>query len=74
METVELIWDMEYPKRRTSSEQAKLTAMIEEYVAANDCRYDIDGDLIEETVRQTPEDKHHFTPTERITLDYEGQF
>ncbi len=70
----DLTWEIEYPKRRTVAEHAMRTAMIEAYVAANDCRYDIDGDLETTTAQPKPEDKHNFTPAERITLDFEGRF
>lgn len=73
MVTADLNWIVEYPVRRTREEHAMRTKMIEEYIAKNECRYDILGN-VEVTAQPTPEDKHNFTPTERVTLDYEGRF
>ena len=68
-----LNWISEPYYKRTPEEQAMKTRMIEEYVAKNDCRYDIERN-IEVTAQPKVEDKHSFTPVERVTLDYEGRF
>ena len=69
----DLNWISEPYYKRTTAEHEMRTQMIEEYVAKNDCRYDSERN-IEVTAQPKVEDKHNFTPTERITLDYNGRF
>ena len=74
MVTGELDWMREPYSSRTPEEQAMCDRLIEEYVANNNCRYNMIGDIVEPTAQPTPINKHNFTPVERITLDYEGKF
>lgn len=73
METDNLNWIRDPYHRRTPEEHAMRTKLIEEYVAKNECRYNIIGEPVI-TAQPAPEDKHNFTPIERVTLDYEGRF
>lgn len=69
-----LNWITEPYHRRSDEEHTKRTAMVEAYVKANACRYAPGKSTDEVTARPQFDDKHKFTPTERITLDYRGKF
>jgi len=71
----ELDWLREPYLRRTEDEQAQVNRLVDEFMATHNCRYDLMGMEEEEvTAQPKPIDKHKFTPTERITLDYRGRF
>lgn len=70
----ELSWTREPYYRRTPEEHEMKVKLIEEFMTIHkDCRYDVEG-VVEVTAQPKAIDRHNFTPTERITLDYEGRF
>ena len=70
----ELNWTGEPYYRRTKEEQALRDKLITGYLAGHNCRYNVIGEIVDPTAKPTPFDKHHYTPAERLTLDYEGAF
>ncbi len=70
-------WLTEPYHRRTKAEHAIATNLIEEFVAANDCRYPVMylTDIAKLfTAEPKTADRHQFSPTERVTLDFDGRF
>tara|TARA_B100001094_G_scaffold65503_2_gene61585 strand:+ start:1584 stop:1799 length:216 start_codon:yes stop_codon:yes gene_type:complete len=58
----------------TKKEKETRKNQLDKWVEENpDCIYEI-NDNINRKVEEKPKDKHKFTATEKITLDYEGEF
>ena len=75
-----LNWLSPPPRRLTDEDKIARAAMIQAYVdnqiktCGNDCTYPLPGEMYEVTAKPLPENKHNFTPVERVTLDYRGKF
>ncbi len=67
-------WLSEPYYRRTETEHAMKTMMIEEYMARHPERVFPPNESGYITARPKDDDRHKFTPVERVTLDYNGRF
>ena len=70
----ELDWTSEPYHRRTLEQEMERATLINEWIERNAYRCTNLDELVEVTAQPTTVDRHNFTPTERITLDFEGKF
>ncbi len=62
------------PPRRTPAEQEAVNQSITAFMAINPCWYPLHPETLMPDALPKPEDKHQFTPQERIDLDFNGRF
>ncbi len=62
------------PRKRTPEAQAIVNAEVEAFMDLNPCWYPPAVEAVEPTAKPRPDDRHKFTPLERVDLDYDGRF